>query len=256
MGVTQKIISGAVGAGGEKSFEMFRRLATSSGMSRAGRIGFQDDEREGRSEVIFGDIAQKLPALLEPRRSIIDIGPGCGELAEYLVSRAARLEQRLLLVDSEEMLSALPNSSQALRVSGEFPLNRAAVAAALPAADAILVYSVAHYIYRDRDLFRFVAECLALLAPRGRLLVGDIPNRSMQIRFFSSEAGRAYHRARHGSHVDPVIPAESEAGVIDDGVVIELVRQARASGVHASILPQAPELPFANRREDLLFERP
>ena len=45
-------------------------------------------------------------------------------------------------------------------------------------------------------------------------------------------------------------------GEIDDTVICALLTRARASGFDAYVMPQAADLPMANRREDLLFSRP
>jgi hypothetical protein len=46
-----------------------------------------------------------------------------------------------------------------------------------------------------------------------------------------------------------------EPGQIDDTVIIGLVLRARLAGFDAFVLPQAPDLPMANRREDVLVTR-
>ena len=43
---------------------------------------------------------------------------------------------------------------------------------------------------------------------------------------------------------------------IDDSVLIGLMMRARAAGFDSYIVPQRPDLPLANRREDLLCRRP
>jgi hypothetical protein len=43
---------------------------------------------------------------------------------------------------------------------------------------------------------------------------------------------------------------------IDDAVVMSLIQRARAQGFDAYVVPQAPALPMANRREDILIVRP
>ena len=47
-----------------------------------------------------------------------------------------------------------------------------------------------------------------------------------------------------------------ERDQIDDGVVLGLVTRARNFGFDAYVVPQAPDLPMANRREDILIVRP
>ena len=50
----------------------------------------------------------------------------------------------------------------------------------------------------------------------------------------------------------PVLPTSE----LDDASVMALLSRARAAGFHAWLMPQAAGLPMANRREDLVIERP
>src|SRR5262249_11295650 len=109
----------------------------------------------------------------------------------------------------------------------------------------------------DMGVHPFVDAALSLLAPAGRLLLGDLPNASMRRRFLVSEAGRQHHRAYSGRDEDPPVSWPTlPTGEIDDGIVIGLVVPAREAGFHAWVVPQASGLPMANRREDLICERP
>jgi len=47
-----------------------------------------------------------------------------------------------------------------------------------------------------------------------------------------------------------------EPDQIDDSIVFAILQRARAAGFHSYVLPQAPHLPLANRREDILVIRP
>jgi len=47
-----------------------------------------------------------------------------------------------------------------------------------------------------------------------------------------------------------------EPSVMDDSVVFAVLARARAQGFHAWVVPQAVDLPMANRREDILIRRP
>lgn len=229
----------------ELTFEDFRRMASDPSLSPHERIGFPDSYREGKEAAIFADIAGKLPMLSARGKVVVDIGPGCGPLAHMIVEHCREHAHRLVLVDSEEMLVQLPEGPD--KVPGPFPIE-------LPVtqADAVLVYSVLHYV-EDQD--RFVDASLALLAPRGALLIGDVPNASMRRRFLTSETGRAFHRAFTGRDEDP--PAEViERGRIDDELVLGLVAGARAASFDAFLVPQPDDLPMANRREDILIRRP
>jgi hypothetical protein len=44
-----------------------------------------------------------------------------------------------------------------------------------------------------------------------------------------------------------------EAGKIDDAVIVSLLLRCRLAGFDAYVLPQGPDLPMANRREDVLI---
>jgi hypothetical protein len=95
------------------------------------------------------------------------------------------------------------------------------------------------------------------LNPGGRILVGDVPNFSKLRRFLSSSAGGAYHRVYMRTDASPeVAPFAVATDRIDDSLLVGLMMRARIAGFDAYLLPQPPNLAFANRREDLLIERP
>jgi 2-polyprenyl-3-methyl-5-hydroxy-6-metoxy-1,4-benzoquinol methylase len=239
-------------------YEGFRRLATQEGLSRYQRIGFPDSVRAGREPAIFADIRSKLPRLDEPEAKVLDIGPGCGDLPRLLIQHAEALRHQLVFVDSEEMLSALPDEPFLRKLLGSFPGTASASAELAAGLDVIICYSVLQYIFVEAPLFGFLDCALRLLKPTGgAMLIGDIPNVSMRRRFLASAAGAAFHRTYTGRDEDPDVtfnvPSE---GQIDDAVVAALVARARAAGVDAWVMPQPPHLPMANRREDILLRRP
>jgi hypothetical protein len=163
-----------------------------------------------------------------------------------------------VLVDSDEVLARLPDESHVRKVAGQFPRESAAALSELVGkADVVIAYSVLHHVVLDTNPFDFLDKALNLLAPGGQLLVADIPNQSMRRRFFSSEAGKAFHKSFTGKVTDPEVVFNTlEFDKIDDSVLLGLVMRARAEGFDAYLLPQRPDLPFANRREDLLCRRP
>jgi hypothetical protein len=79
----------------------------------------------------------------------------------------------------------------------------------------------------------------------------------MRKRFFASPVGVATHQRYTGGDEPPEVQFNRlEPGQMDDGVVLALLARARAQGFHAWVLPQATDLPMANRREDILIRRP
>lgn len=241
-------------------YEGFRALARNPHLNAQEKIGFPSAYRDGYEPAILDDIAAKLPMLREAEgKLIVDIGPGCAALPRMIVEICRERRHRLVLVDSPEMLALLPDiDGVTVKCAGLFPHNTAAVAEAAGApADAILCYSVLHYIYVDSNLFDFVDAVAGLLAPGGRALIGDIPNASKRRRFFASETGQRFHRAFTGS--DEPYPVNWNApmpGKIDDAVLAGLIARAQGAGCDAYLLPQASGLPMANRRDDLLIARP
>ncbi len=237
-------------------FEGFRALARDASLSRHEKVGFPDDYREGKEDAIFRDVLAKLGALNRRSARVLEIGPGCSDLPAMLAAHCARLRSELIFVDSAEMLALLPDAAGVRKIAGAFPQALAAERELLAErVDAILAYSVVQYVHAEGGLISFVDACLALLAPGGELLLGDLPNATMRKRFFASPAGEASHRAYTGRDEMPV-PVPIGADQLDDGVVLALLAHARARGFHAWVLPQASDLPMASRREDVLIRRP
>src|SRR5262249_43878239 len=123
--------------------------------------------------------------------------------------------------------------------------------------DAIICYSVFHYIFVEAHFWRFLDTSIELLAPGGQMLIGDIPNVSKRKRFFASDAGVRYHQAfMQTSEVPSVDFVAVEKDKIDDAVLLGVVMRARAQGCDAYWLAQPDHLPMANRREDILIRKP
>ena len=238
-------------------FEAFRALARDSSLSKYERIGFPDSYRAGFEEKIFADILRKLPRLAATGGTVVDIGSGSSDLARLLIAHCAERSHDLILIDSAEMLEHIPPSASFRAVAGQFPQCMPALSDAIDRVDVVLCYSVLHYVYVDTNPFEFLDSACSLLRPGGAMLIGDIPNIAMRKRFFAGAAGIAAHQAYTKSdEVPEVVFNIREPGRIDDSVVLGILSRARASGFHAFALPQASDLPMANRREDILIVRP
>lgn len=240
------------------TFEDFRRLALDPSLSRYEKIGFPDEYRQGLEFLIFGDIRRKLPALESSQKKIADIGPGCSDLPLMIADICERRRHQLTWIDSSEMLAHLPDAPYIHKYPGRFPSACSDLLKEEAGTfDAVLAYSIFHYVMAAGDIFHFLDAALTLLASGGALLIGDIPNVSMRKRFFSSNTGRHYHHEFMGTQDDPVVEFNVlEPDKIDDAVIFSLLMRARAAGFHAFVVPQEDALPMANRREDLLIVRP
>lgn len=238
-------------------FAAFRKLAAQSHLSQHERIGFANSLREGFTDAILADVTRKLTRLEERGLKLLDIGPGVGEFGRAFIQLAEKQGHHLALVDAPEILAELPDAPYLAKFPGMFPDNAAAVQSALGTVDVVLCYSVLQHACFDVSLTAFLDACLSLLAPGGQLLIGDVPNASMRDRFFSSPAGRAFHRRNTESDTEPALSAHHPTpDGLNDTALFELLGRARERGIHAYILPQHPTLPLANRREDLLFLKP
>lgn len=238
-------------------FEDFRRMANDPSLSRYEKIGFPDSYRAGKEAAIWQDIVAKLPSLLSPGKLVLDVGPGCSELPSMLIDLCREKGHTLLLVDSAEMLAQLPDEPFIEKHPGIYPRCPDLIERYRERVDVLLSYSVLHYVFTEGNVWSFLDASLGLLAHGGEMLLGDIPNVSKRRRFFATPAGAAYHRAFTGRNEDPqVVFNQVEQGAIDDAVIFGLLQRARSAGFDSHVVPQAPDLPMANRREDILIRRP
>jgi len=240
------------------TYDGFRELAQDKSLSPHEKVGFPDSYRAGKEDAILRDVRAKLTNLERTGSRVLDIGPGCGGVALGLLALCRDKGHALTLIDSAEMLALLPDEPFAGKLPGRFPEEHAAfLAEHRGRLDAILVYSVVQYVFREGNVFAFFDACLELLADGGQLLIGDIPNQSMRKRFFSSASGVRFHQEFTGTREIPAVAHNAlEPGHIDDAALLGLVLRARSEGYDAFLLPQAPDLPMANRREDLLVRKP
>lgn len=242
----------------ELTFDDFKQLAKDDSLSPYEQIGFPASYREGREEAIFEDIKRKLPALTRSGQTVLDIGPGCSGPAFSLIEWCGQHQHRLLLADSQEMLARLPDKPFLEKFAGKYPSASGALFDKYRGkVNAIICYSVLHYVFAETNLFDFLDQSLTLLADGGEMLIGDIPNVSKRKRFFSSPNGIRFHQQFTGTREIPAVDFNSiDAGKIDDGVLLGLVLRARNAGFDTYLLPQPDDLPMANRREDLLLRKP
>jgi hypothetical protein len=239
------------------TYDSFRAMASDPTLSPHERSGFPDDYREGAEAAILADIEAKLPALSRQGATVVDIGCGANPLAFAIRDLCARREHNLILIDSPEVLAHHAPGTRVHLTSGRFPDVPELLRRWASKCDAVIAYSVVQYSFVDASVFGFLDAVLQLLRPGGRALLADLPNASMRRRFLASDAGREHHHTYTGGAGDPDIRWPTlPLGELDDAVTLALLMRARDAGFHAWVVPQPPALPMANRREDLLIERP
>lgn len=237
----------------EFDFDDFRERASNPKLTKWEKIGFPDVYRKGVEFKIFEDISFKTQ--LANAGTILDIGCGCSELVEHIISFSQRSQKQLYLVDSLEMLSNIDPkylNDQTHLVPGRFPDKEVVMKLQETSFDIIIVYSVIQYAFIGQSIYGFIHECIKLLKPGGRLLIGDIPNYQARDRFLKSEKGREF--LSKASQVNNTINLQHEdLERIDDSVIMSLLFRFRNFGCETYLLPQPEGLPFANRREDILI---
>lgn len=233
-------------------------MAADTSLSRYEKIGFPDSYRAGHEAAIFADIRKKLPILDGERRRVLDVGPGCSDLPRLLSAHCAAKNHELTFVDSAEMLAQLPDAGHIRKIAGRFPDEcMDFVEQSSGTFDAVIAYSVLHYVLPGADIFGFFDRLCRMLAPGAALLIGDIPNVSKRKRFFASPTGIEFHKRFMDTSEPPAISFNvPEVDSIDDAVIVGLILRGRAAGFDVYVLPQPSSLPMANRREDLLVCRP
>lgn len=237
-----------------KYFDYYKEKATDESLTtteKCGRYLKQSDDELN----IFDDVCSKLPALTQENTLIIDIGCGCSDPVKKLIKNSHTYKNNLVLVDSREMLSLLPEADNITKVDVKFP-NKSFVERYQSKADAIIVYSVFHCVYLENDFIMFVDSLVKLLKSGGTLLLADLPNATKKKRFLSSEQGKSFHQNWNGGEELPEINwNQFEAGCLDDSLVIMLLMRYRQMGYETYLVPQSKQLPFSNTREDILVRK-
>ena len=235
----------------ELTFEDFKKRAQDESLSKWEKIGFPNIYREGIEERIFEDVSTKLN--LTDAKRILDIGCGCSDLVEKMISFSSKKGIELFLNDSNEMLSNIKLNDRFENIKflpGMFPEETKSFQIERKSFDAILVYSVIQYVFNNQSLFGFIHECVKLLNSGGRLLIGDIPNFNAKDRFLNSNEANSFlvNDMKYSIEIN-----HENIDRFDDSLILAILMRFRNFGCETYLLPQLSGLPFANRREDILI---
>lgn len=235
-------------------YDAFRKLASDDSLTQNEKIGFPDHYRKGFEKAILHDIISKTALDHGTNKTVIDIGSGCGDLVYQLIDYCSEKNHRLVLLDSQEMLSQVKTKYKNIeKASGFFPDMPDFLEKNKNTADAVIIYSVMHYVFYHSDLYKFIDHAVSLLKSGGRLILGDIPNASKRKRFFETETGIKFHQQYTNSNTLPDIKAMQSEPAIDDAIFFSILQRYRAMGYETYLSEQSPELPMSNRREDIII---
>lgn len=225
------------------------------------RAGVSATEMSGRYRMqalaerrIVDDVKSKLR--LDVGDRLLDLGCGPGNLLiplSYSAAEAIGIDHPDVIAQARRIFT----DSRIQWKAGRFPDVQVD-----GSFDCILAYSVIQYLPSFAEVLTFVEAGSAMLKEGGRFLVADIPNSDKKKRFAETKVGMAFE-AEWRNAVDRQAGALSLAfdgaqgfGALDDAGVLKIVDRMRSRGLHAYVLPQPPDLPFGQTREDLLIVRP
>ena len=235
-----------------ETFKDFEELASDSDQYR--RIGFPANLRASYEKAIHEDIKSKMNGLSVKNSSMLDIGAGASNFYKFLVNALEDNGGSYTALDSQAVLDTIPDP-RVMKVCGRFPDSLSHwLKDQASSYDYILVYSVLQYVIGQTCVFKFLDSALDLLKPGGIMLIGDIPNHDMKIRLNRSEEGRLYHAKFYSNYPYPEEDPWLKS-IPDDSTILSLVSRARKYGYDAWVQSQADNLPFSNRREDIIIRR-
>jgi SAM-dependent methyltransferase len=233
-------------------FDAYGELARAnvSPTEMSGRYGVQAlAERR-----IVDDVRRKLA--IEPDDRLLEIGCGPGNLLiplAYVVEEAVGIDHPDIIAQARRIFA----DSRIQWVEGQFP--DVVISGSF---DCVLAYSVIHYLSGFEEVVDFIEAGANLLKEGGRFLVADIPNKDKKKRFGESNAGKAFE-VEWRKIANKQSPVSAQAfdnargvGPLDDAGVLTIVSRLRSRNFHVYVLPQPPDLPFGQTREDILIVRP
>lgn len=217
----------------------------------------------GVGENIWNDIKNKFN--LKSNSSFLDIGCGFGEVTQCMLQDPVCNNISFTLVDAPEILEKIKSDfssffkDDTLLVPGYFPSNKNLIDATKK-FEYILAYSVLHCT--DSPI-EFIESAVRFLAPGGKLLLGDFANVHKKGRFLSTPYGRKFEAKYKNIDIKDVPfyknqysffdEAVNHNKLINDELLLSIMKDYRNRGYEVHVLPQPDGLPFSKTREDLLI---
>lgn len=237
------------------SYSTFKMMAKDHNLTKNEKIGFPKIYRDNLDEVIFNDMLKKIPNLNKANQTILDIGCGCGTLIDLLLKHCNKMQSTIHLNDSKEMLSLLPDGSDIIKWNGKFQDNSLMHNTLHHKLDVIICYSVFQYIINDISTKKFINLLKPLLKPGGQVIIGDIPNFSSKLRFLNTKEGKEYYKNVNPSILKNNYKFSKNEKKIDDRLIIKFLSLSKDISFNAWLMPQVPQLPLSNRRDDIIIEK-
>ena len=162
-------------------------------------------------------------------------------------------------IDSEEIINKTNRNKKVVYLKG----NIHEEGKKLKKFDKILVYSVVQYFRNIKELITFIKLCLKLLKDGGTILIGDIPNNDMDLRYQNTKnykkQSRFFDKQRklYISKLEKDFFANNQVKTIQftDKILLSLLKKFNTLNYESYILPQKDNLPYSVKRVDLLIRK-
>ena len=203
---------------------------------------------------IYKDILEKLS--ISKIDDILDIGTGDGKIINFLSKKC----KSATTIDSEEVINKTIHKKNIIYLKGNIFEESRKIKKKF---DKILVYSVVQYFYDIKEVVVLIKLCLKLLKDEGMILIGDIPNRSMDLRYRNTKnyqkLSKIFDKQRklYSSKLDKDFFSNNKVRTVKftDKILIFLLKKFNTLNYEAYILPQKKELPHSVKRVDILIRQ-
>ena len=204
---------------------------------------------------IYKDILEKLS--INKSDDIFDIGTGDGRIIEYLSKKC----KSATTIDSKEIINKISHKKNITYLKGNIHEKGKKIKKRF---DKILVYSVVQYFHNLEEVIRFINLCLKLSKDSGMILIGDIPNDDMNLRYQNTKNYQKQRRVFDKKIMKNISKLEKNFFFTKDKVraikfsdkkLFILLKKFNNLKCEAYILPQNKELPYSVKRVDLLIRK-
>ena len=203
---------------------------------------------------ICEDISEKLS--LNKSDDIFDIGTGDGKIINYLSKKC----KSTTTIDSEEVINKTNRNKKIIYLKGNIHEEGKKIKKRF---DKILVYSVVQYFRSAKEVITFINLCLKLLKDEGMILIGDIPNQDMDLRYQNTKNFKKQskifdkNRKLYITKLEEDFFSNNKVKTIQfsDKILFSLIKKFNTLNYESYILPQRITLPYSVKRVDLLIKK-
>jgi cyclopropane fatty-acyl-phospholipid synthase-like methyltransferase len=203
---------------------------------------------------ICEDICEKLS--INKSDDIFDIGTGDGKIINYLSKKC----KSATTIDSEEVINRTNHNKKVIYLKGNIHKEGKKIKKRF---DKILVYSVVQYFRNVKEVITFINLCSKLLKDVGMILIGDIPNQDMDLRYQNTKNYKKQSkifdekRKLYITKLEKDFFSNNKVKTIQfsDKILFSLIKKFNTSNYESYILPQKKDLPYSVKRVDLLIRK-